>query len=226
MRQNASFILVCVVLFVIGAGLRLASGGLRIPSFSGQLGLSLPASLAESELVPVQVGNTVLDFYNAVDKGRYAEAYALTLETHWSQTADGVSQVDGLTTEDQFVSSLTDELGANGMSLNIIAIQTLDQIPLPLVERNPEVYPELLALESLPAGARVEQVYRVLVGGTLLGRCSRWDWSKHVLIAKVKGDGLRVLLPGVKGPYQPHHEEWFLDRTMQTKHEIGDVTPD
>ena len=164
--------------------------------------------------MPVEGSNAVLDFYNAVDKGRYADAYGLTLENHWSQAGSDVSEVDGLTTEDQFVSSLTDELGANGMSLNIIAIQTLDQTPLPRAERNPEVYPELLALESLPAGARVEQVYRVHVGGTLLGRCSRWDWSKQILIAKVKGDRWRVLLPGVKGPYQPHYEEWFLDRTL------------
>jgi len=176
--------------------------------------LSLPFSSVESESMPVEGSNAVLDFYNAVDKGRYADAYDLTLENHWSQAGGDVSEVDGLTTEDQFVSSLTDELGANGMSLNIIAIQTLDQTPLPRAERNPEVYPELSVLESLPAGARVEQVYRVHVGGTLLGRCSRWDWSKHILIAKVKGDGWRVLLPGVKGPYQPHYEEWFLDRTL------------
>jgi hypothetical protein len=214
MRRDLRFILVCSVLFLIGGALRLVTGGLNLPWSSAGASLSLAASAAGTgaEQVPPEVAATVLDFYRAVDKGRYAEAFALALEDRWSESADGAYQVDGLVSEDQFVTALTDELGANGMELNIISIQAVDQVALSPAEQMPERHPELGTLKFLPAPTRVERVYRVYVKGTLLGRCSRWDWDKHVLVAQFKGQGWRVLLPGVKGPHQPHNEEWFLDR--------------
>lgn len=212
MRDNTRFVLISVVLFLVGGWLRVASGGLSLPSFNFGAGLSLP--FASSQAVPAEVGATVLDFYAAVDKGRYADAYAVALENHWSPGADGAPEAIGLATEEEFVDSLAKELGANGMGLNIIAIQALEEVRLSAEERIPELYPELLTLESLPAGQRIKHVYRVHVAGTLLGRCSRWDWSKHLLVAELQGDGWRVLLPGVQAPYQPHYEEWFLDRSL------------
>ncbi len=212
MRDNARFVLISAVLFLIGGWLRVASGGLSLPSFNLGTGLTLP--FVSSRQVPAEVGATVLDFYAAVDKGRYADAYAVALENHWSPGADGAPQVIGLATEEEFVDSLAKELGANGMGLNIIAIQALEEVRLSAEEKVPELYPELLTLESLPAGQRVKHVYRVHLAGTLLGRCSRWDWSKHILVAEVQGYGWRVLLPGVQVPYQPHYEEWFLDRAL------------
>ena len=217
MRHDGRFILVCIALFLVGGGLRLATGGLSLPWAAVAAGFPGAASTGRSEQVPSEAGTIVLDFYRAVDKGRYADAYALALENRWSQAAGDASEAVGLTAEDQFVNSLTDELGANGMSLNIISIDMFDMAPLPSVEQKPEVYPELRTLRFLPAGTRVASVYRVHVGGTLLGRCSRWDWSKQVLVAQLKGKGWRVLLPGVKGRYQPHYEEWFLDRAPQAR---------
>ena len=214
MRHDLRFILVCSALFLIGGALRLATGGLNLPWISAGASLSSTALAAgtEAEQVPPEVAATVLDFYRAVDKGRYAEAFALALENRWSESADGGYQVDGLASEDQFVTALTDELGANGMELNIISIEAVDQVVLPPAEQMPEKHPELGTLQFLPAGTRIEHIYRAYVKGTLLGRCSRWDWDKHVLVVQLKGQGWRVLLPGVKGPHQPHNEEWFLDR--------------
>jgi hypothetical protein len=212
MRGNTRFVLISAVLFLVGGWLRVASGGLSLPSFNFGTGLTPP--FVSSRPAPVEVGATVLDFYAAVDKGRYADAYAMALENRWSPGADGAPEVAGLATEAEFVDSLARELGANGMGLNIIAIQALEEVRLSAEEKAPEFYPELLTLESLPAGQRVKHVYRVHVAGTLLGRCSRWDWSKHILVAEVQGGGWRVLLPGVQAPYQPHYEEWFLDRSL------------
>ena len=214
MRHDTRFVLVCAILFLIGGGLRLTAGGSIPPSTATALELPSATPARGPEPVPPEVSATVLDFYNAVDKGRYAEAYALALENHWSQAADGAAQVDGLATEDKFVSLLTDELGANGMSLNIIAIEPLDQALFTPAETDAEKYPELRILDFLPSGAGVTHLYQVHMGGTLLGRCSRWDWSKHVLVAQLDDAGWRVLLPGMKGPYKPHYEEWFLDRTL------------
>lgn len=215
MRHDLRFILVCSVLFLIGGALRLATGGLNLPWVSDGDRLSLATGGSETEQVPPEAAATVLDFYRAVDKGRYAEAFALALENRWSQSADGAYQVDGLTTEDQFVAALTGELGATGMELNIVSLEAADVALLPAAEQMPERHPELQTLKHLPAGMRAERVYRVYIKGTLLGRCSRWDWDKHVLVARLKGDGWRVLLPGVKAPHQPHNEEWFLDRSPQ-----------
>ena len=214
MRHDLRFILVCSAFFLIGSALRLATGGLNLPWISAGASRSSTAVAAgtEAEQVPPEVATTVLDFYRAVDKGRYAEAFALALENRWSESADGGYQVDGLASEDQFVTALTDELGANGMELNLISIEAVDQVFLPPAEQMPEKHPELRTLKFLPAGTRAGRVYQVYVKGTLLGRCSRWDWDKHVLVAQLRGDGLRILLPGVKGPRQPHNEEWFLDR--------------
>ncbi len=215
MQKNTRFVLVCIVLFAIGAGLRLTAPDPISPAPVAAMDLQPAAAPATAEPVPLDVSATVLNFYHAVDKGDYASAYALALENHWSPAEDGTLRVDALATQDEFVSMLADELGANGMSLNIIAIEAQDEAFFIPTAQDMEDLAELQTLEFLPTGAPVTELYRVRLAGTLLGRCSRWDWSKHVLVAEVEGEGWRVLLPGMKGPFKPHHEEWFLDRTPQ-----------
>jgi hypothetical protein len=215
MRGNFRFILACLVLFLAGGLLRWATGNMVLP-WGTAAAAGLPAA-SGAALVPPEVAETALQFYHAVDKGRYVDAYALALENQWAQNSGGTAQVTGLTSEAQFVNALTNELGDNGESLNIISLDALETDVLPPAEQSVERYPELAALQNLPAGAQVERVYEVRLGGTLLGRCSRWDFAKHVRVAELNGQaGFRLLLPGVKAPNQPHNEEWFLDRSTTT----------
>jgi hypothetical protein len=215
MRGNLRFILACMVLFLAGGLLRWTTGNMVLP-WGTAAAAGLP-NAADAARVPPEVAATALQFYHAIDKGRYADAYALALENQWDQNSNGTPQVTGLTSETQFVSALSNELGDNGESLNIISLDALETAVLSPAEQSVERYPELAVLQNLPSGTQVERVYEVRLGGTLLGRCSRWDFAKHVRVAQLKGQtGFRLLLPGVKAPHQPHNEEWFLDRSTTT----------
>ena len=82
MRSNKDlrFILICLLLFMVGGLLRIQSGWIALPQpveassiFSPELSPEMSAELQQ----------TVLDFYNLVDKGRYDEAHQLSLENKW-----------------------------------------------------------------------------------------------------------------------------------------------
>jgi hypothetical protein len=205
-KSNLRFVVVCAILFLAGSALRVAAGVVTLP-WSQASPAAAPGARVNRAL-PAEAVELVLSFYEAVDKGRYAEAYGASLENHW-QTADTV-QVDRLTQEDEFVAALSDELGANGMSLNIVALQALTHTVVLRQELDPARYPELSTLDLLPAGNQVRQLGQVELAGTLLGRCSRWDWTRDVLVAELPGQGWRVLLPGVRKAHGLHNVDWFL----------------
>jgi hypothetical protein len=159
------------------------------------------------------LNQTVLDFYHLVDKGNYAAAYQLSFENRWLKGAEKSYTPKGVTSQEEFIDTLSDEIGSNGMGLNIISIEVLGQTPLPATDWAASNRPELHPLKTLALGSQVEAVFEVEVAGVLLGRCSRWDWHEKVLVAKLSGEnGWRLLLPGSPNPSSPHHEEWFLDR--------------
>ena len=208
--KDLRFVLICLLLFMVGGLLRIQSGWIALPhpveassTFSPELSPEMSAELQQ----------TVLDFYSLVDKGRYDEAYQLSLENKWLKLEEGIYTTNGLIGQDEFEEVLSNEIGGNGMGLNIISIEVTGQSPLAPDRWASGEYPELRTLDSLPDGIQVQGIYELEVGGVLLGRCSRWDWQDKVLVARLSGEnGWRLLLPGSPEPTSPHHEEWFLDR--------------
>ncbi len=210
-KQDLRFSLICLVLFCLGGLLRIQSGWLAWPQQVSASSLALDQELNEAALA--ELHQTVLDFYHLVDKGSYAAAYQLSYENKWLKSAEKSYTPNGLTSQDEFIDVLSNEIGSNGMGLNIISIQVQGQRPLPPEEWSVPNRPELQTLKALPSESQVQAVFEVEVGGVLLGRCSRWDWRNKVLVAKLSGEqGWRLLLPGSLEPSSPHHEEWFLDR--------------
>ena len=209
-NKDLRFILICLLLFMVGGLFRIQSGWIVLPQ-RVEASSVLSQELSPEALVELQ--QTVLDFYNLVDKGRYEQAHQLSFENKWLKSAEGTYVPTGLISKDEFVDVLSNEIGGNGMGLNIISLEVLGQSPLAPELWTSVNHPELQTLNSLPEEVQVQGVYEVEVGGVLLGRCSRWDWHDKVLVAKLSGEyGWRLLLPGSPEPTSPHHEEWFLDR--------------
>ncbi len=208
-KQDLRFSLICLVLFGLGGLLRIQTGWLAWPEHAEASSLTLSQELNETALA--ELHQTVLDFYYLVDKGNYAAAYQLSLENKWLKSAEKSYTPGGLTSQDEFIDILSNEIGSNGMGLNVISIEVLGQTPLPPTDWAVPNRSELQMLKALALESQVEAIFEVEVGGVLLGRCSRWDWHDKVLVAKLPG-GWRLLLPGSPEPSSPHHEEWFLDR--------------
>lgn len=204
------FWLISVVLLVLGSLLRLGAGW-------QPLGWLTQAS-AQTETSALEVrhddlADTVLSFYRLIDDGRYREAYRLSLESKWQKGTDGQLRVVGLVSEEEFVKRLLDEMGVNGLGQNIISMKVISQTQLPPAEWQPTRRPELHALAFLGHGVQVQDVYQVQLAGALLGRCSQWDWVKHLLVARLRGDQpWKILLPGSADTSQPHYQDWFMDR--------------
>ncbi len=207
MKRNFRFWVISVVLFLVGGGLRFSAGAASLPWLPSRDQGKSQDTVITRELPPEAV-QQVLDFYRAVDKGRYVEAFQISLENHWQ--VGETPTVDRLTHEDEFVAALDKELGAKGMGLNIVAIQPVTQTVVLRSEIDSAVYPELAVLDVLPAGAKAAELGRVQLTGTLLGRCSRWNWERDVLVVNLPGQGWRVLLPGVRKAFRPHNADWFL----------------
>ncbi|MFN8455189.1 MAG: hypothetical protein U0401_11070 [Anaerolineae bacterium] len=208
-NSNLRFMLICLTLFAVGALLRIQSGWMVLPQAAAAQNLAISAELsAESQ---AQLRAIVLNFYHAVDKGRYTEAADLSFETRWQKLADKSYTPIGLTSPDEFSQLLSDEIGSNGGGLNIISIEVRRETPVPAEQWSAAKRPELMTLHFLPPDAPLTGIYEIEVGGVLLGRCSRWDWDDKVLVAHI-GDQWRLLLPGSPDIISPHHEEWFLDR--------------
>lgn len=208
--NDLRFWLVCLTLLALGGLLRIQSGWIVLPQAAAAKNLDVSAELSAG--AQAQLQQTVLNFYQAIDKGRYAEAAQLSFETEWQKLADKKSYTPiGLTSPEKFSQALSDEIGSNGMGLNIISIEVRGQTPLPVEQWAAPNRPELLTLLAIPPEPAISGIYEVEVGGVLLGRCSRWDWDDKVLVAHV-GDQWKLLLPGSPDAISPHHEEWFLDR--------------
>lgn len=210
-NNNLRFVLICLIFFTIGALLRIQSGRLVWPQPAQAKTIPVIQELDAAAAAELQ--ETVLNFYHLVDKGHYEEAYHLSVENKWQQLEDETYTPVGLTSQAEFVEVLSDEIGTNGMGLNIINIEVLGQAPLSPEQRTSSAHPELQTLNFLPKNTDLQSVYQVEVGGVLLGACARWDWSDTVLVAQIQGDTeWQLLLPGSPNPRKPHHEEWFLDR--------------
>lgn len=209
MRRDARFWGICALIFLLGSGLRFAAGSAVWPWLPERGQSHTVASVLNRDL-PAEATQLALNFYQAVDKGRYADAYATALENHWQ--AGDAPLVDRLTEAEEFVTALQDELGENGMGLNIIAIQAVTHTVVLREELDPVRYPELEALAFLPAGLKLKQIGRIELAGVLLGRCSRWDWSRDALVAQFSDEKWRLLLPGVHEAHGLHSADWFLPR--------------
>jgi hypothetical protein len=209
-RNDVKFISICLTLFLLGGFLRLQAGWSPFPWTT--MANTLPSKEHGDEQL-AELSETVLKFYNLVDKGNYKEAYQLAFETKWQKVGEQEYAAAGLTSQEEFIQRISDEIGSNGMGLNIISIGVQGQSLLPPEEWKFEDRPELWTLDFLPDASQVQSIFEVEVGGVLLGRCSRWDWHDSVLVAHMGGaGGWKLLLPGSPDATGPHHEEWFLDR--------------
>ena len=209
-RNDVRFLLICLMLFLLGGFLRVRSGWMPLPR-SAQEATS-PVVEEQSDELLAGLRETVLDFYRLVDNGEYADAHSLCFEGKWQKLEGGEHRVVGLTSQEEFSNSLDNELGSNGMGLDIIRIDVMVPTLLPSEQWMPADRPELWTLDFLPNGLRVKNVYEVEVGGDMLNTCSRWNWFDRVLVVHLEGDaGWRLLLPGSPSVSSPHHEAWFMD---------------
>lgn len=206
--RNLRFTLVCLAMFLVGGLLRLQAGWLSLAWPVGTSGVFAAPNLDNEAMAALQA--TVVNFYTLVDKGRYQEAYQLGFETKWQKLESGAYASVGLVPVEEFAGTLSDEIGSNGMGLNIVSIGITSQAALAAEQWQAIDRPELQALSFVPA--QVQNIYEVEVGGVLLGRCSRWDWRDRILVAYTSDGDWKLLLPGSLNSYGPHHEEWFLDR--------------
>lgn len=169
-------------------------------------------------MLPRGLRETVLGFYERLDRGHYSEAFQISLENQWVEKGQETYAPMGLTSQADFVAALTQEWGANGVDLNVISVDVIDGAPIAPIPQASRERPELFALDSLPSGTRVEEMYEVQIGGSIMRQCSAWDWNKRLVVAKLSGiDGWRVLLPGIPDSQTPRLEEWFLDQNPFAK---------
>ncbi len=204
------FWLMSVVLVALGGLLRLGAGWQPL-SWLARVGAPTEAGASVSR--GADLVDTVLSFYRLIDDGKYREAYWLSLENKWEKGSDGQLRVIGLVSEEEFVDRLLAEMGVNGLGQNIIKIGVLTQSLLPPGEWTATRWPELHTLAFLDDTVQVQDVYQVQVVGALLGRCSQWDWVKHLLVARLGGaQRWKILLPGSGDTSQPHYQDWFIDR--------------
>ena len=208
--SNLKFVFVCLVIFIAGGLLRLQSGWITISWLIRSSALPVRLDLDSEALAEMQA--TVLNFYNLVDKGRYAEAYQLGFENKWQKLASGEYRPVGLVPTEEFVDRLNQEIGSNGMGLNIISLEVMSQTVLSPDQWHVSDRPELQALNFIPDKVLTESIYEVEIEGVMLGRCSRWDWHDTVLVAHLNDGEWKLLLPGSPDDISPHYEEWFLDR--------------
>lgn len=171
---------------------------------------------------------SVLRFYHLIDDGQYAQAYALCLENKWQIPAEEEASIVGLVTEQEFVQTLNQEIGPQGLGQDIIKIAVTNIEPLTITDPMLSGYPELHTLHFLEASYQVRNIYMVTVNGALLGRCSQWDWEKQLPVAHLEskmGESWRLLLPGKVDERFPHYMAWFTDRVpwnMPRITKIGD----
>src|SRR5450759_2498586 len=147
--RQMGFTIICLAVLLAGAALRVQAG------WPAALGAAAPAP----GQAPDGLKETVLNFYHLVDKGQYDQAYDLAMENKW-QSSGGTPVATGLTGKDEFVAELSDELGANGMGLNIVSIEMVSAAPLPAAEQLPAEYSALWTLKHLSTGMAVDGVYR------------------------------------------------------------------
>lgn len=161
---------------------------------------------------PTGLGETVRKFYEAADRGLYKEAYQLALENKWQAKAPDTYALAGLTSQDEFVHALTEQWGDNGVDLTINEMDLLSASPLGTNRPLPSEWPELYTLADLPADTLVEDIYEVQIHGSLMERCSLWQWDKRLLVAKLTPGEWKVLLPGIPDNRISHIQVWFLDK--------------
>ncbi len=208
-QHNRRFILICLLLFVAGALLRLRSGWLVLPWLSpAQAG---SASAAVPLALPPGLGETVLNFYQWLDRGDYPDAYHASLENKWQVRAPGTYVPAGLASEEEFVQSATEAWGVNGADLTIDQISLVSASRLELQAQVPSERPELYTLAAFPPG-QVLEIFQVGVSGSLLERCAAWQWSKHLLVARLSSGDWKILLPGVPDAQTPLLQAFFLDQ--------------
>lgn len=218
-RSDVRFLAVILVLFLAGAGLRWREGRSPATPAPAAGASTRPPTLVGPSFTPITssspnggsaAAETVLKFYDAVNRGRYEEAAALGLENHWRKTAPLTYQLDGLTPEATFVQALESELVSDGFVITIHSIEALSATALPPAQQNPATQRELWALTALPPGREADGLYEVPVRGTVLMSCTKWDFFRRVTVVHLKGDGgWKVLLPGPLEPTANHYSEWL-----------------
>ncbi len=211
-HKNRQFALVCLFLFVGGALLRVRSGWLTLP----RLTPSVAPGAGEVTAIPLPpgLGETVLNFYRWLDRGSYQNAYQISLVDKWQVRAPKIYVPAGLASEQEFTQAATEAWGVNGADLTINEMGLVSALRLDAEQRQPSEHPELYALAALAPYIQVEDVYEVGVRGSVIERCAPWEWSKHLLVAKLSSGDWKILLPGVPDPEISLLQAVFLDQDL------------
>jgi|GEM_PF-1476550 len=204
------FWLISLALLICGAIMRLSSGWIPLSDIEAEVSAAEINTEEASQLI-----DSVLRFYRLIDDGKYTEAYQLCLENKWQVSNDTGASIVGLVTQEEFVQTLTQEIGPQGLGQDIIQITVTDVRPFATAGQDLSKHPELQTLRYLSPLQQVKNIYLVTVQGALLGRCSQWNWEKQLVVAHLKstsGENWRLLLPGKSDARFPHYVAWFTDR--------------
>lgn len=204
-QHNGRFVLICSILFLAGAFLRYQAGWLTLP---WQTQAPSPLVSSEPVVLPPGLREIVFNFYESIDRGHYQEAYQHSLENKWVEREPGSYTSVGLTSQENFVTSLEEEFGINGSDLNIVSMNLISATPLSREQWIPSQQPELNSINNV--SNEVEDIYEVQVGGSLMERCSPWTWKTTVWAAKFNTGNWKILLLGIPNDQTSRMEYWFL----------------
>lgn len=150
------------------------------------------------------VARAAVTFYRSVIQGRFDRAYDLSVEPRWVGP-----RLSGLTSRWDFVNSLREEIGPDGLPVGIAALTVDWERPFTAAPTVSSDVPELAALHLLP---RVSRLALAHVSGQLVGNCAIGAFSRTDVLGEVGGEW-KVLLPGRAAAAGPHFENWFLPRS-------------
>ncbi|MGI8563196.1 MAG: hypothetical protein ACR2MZ_06500 [Candidatus Dormibacter sp.] len=150
------------------------------------------------------VARATVTFYRSVIQGQFDRAYDLSVELR--QTG---SEAGGLTSRQDFVASLRQEIGPDGLPVGIAALKVDWERPFSPASVATKEVPELAALRWLPGQSRL---MLARVSGQLVGNCAIGTFFRTDVLAEV-GGRWKVLLPGRAATSAAHFETWFLPRS-------------
>ncbi len=209
-RHNLRFVLICLFLFIAGFLLRLRAGWLVLPWFTASP--TNNASTTPPLALPPGLAETVMDFYQWLDRGDYQDAFQVSLENKWQARMPDTYVPIGLVPEVEFIQAATEAWGVNGADLTINQMMLVSAFRVDPETQLRSERPELYTLAALPPGDPVEEIYEVGMSGSLLERCAAWQWSKHLLVARLASGGWRILLSGVPNSQVSLLQVFFLDQ--------------
>jgi hypothetical protein len=201
---SRAFAVLVVAMLAAGATIRLTASG--TPA-SAQAAAYAEIDATQTQALPAGgPQRAVVQFYRAVIRGRYDQAFAVSAEARWRPGRGGQPELAGVQNRHAFVAALNDEIGEGGMRVGVARFAVGEPMA---PHRNDLMLSQVV--RALSARTAVGRRVVVPVSGRLVGMCEISGFRHRAVVAQVNGRWT-VLLPGQRHPNEPHFEQWFLDR--------------